>query len=130
MTEKSKLKFKMSWKKMCLSLLILSTRPRIEELRNDLQRVFVCSQRHKQEYVRNTIFFSFTCAWLTLWLSTFLSFSHIINELIETERVYVEELQSIIEVRSSLEITFWCLTSKSSLQVHILHGLSTPTSCL
>uniref|UniRef100_A0A672UTN4 MCF.2 cell line derived transforming sequence-like 2 n=1 Tax=Strigops habroptila TaxID=2489341 RepID=A0A672UTN4_STRHB len=27
----------------------------------------------------------------------FLSFSHIINELIETERVYVEELQSIIE---------------------------------
>ncbi|NXP63622.1 MCF2L factor, partial [Chloropsis cyanopogon] len=32
-----------------------------------------------------------------LVLSTFLSFSHIINELIETERVYVEELQSIIE---------------------------------
>ncbi|NXY02227.1 MCF2L factor, partial [Pteruthius melanotis] len=28
---------------------------------------------------------------------SFLSFSHIINELIETERVYVEELQSIIE---------------------------------
>uniref|UniRef100_A0A8C9NH85 MCF.2 cell line derived transforming sequence-like 2 n=1 Tax=Serinus canaria TaxID=9135 RepID=A0A8C9NH85_SERCA len=43
---------------------------------------------------RNTNFF-FTCAWLTH--STLLSFSHIINELIETERVYVEELQSIIE---------------------------------
>uniref|UniRef100_A0A8C7E9N1 MCF.2 cell line derived transforming sequence-like 2 n=1 Tax=Nothoprocta perdicaria TaxID=30464 RepID=A0A8C7E9N1_NOTPE len=28
---------------------------------------------------------------------SFISFSHIINELIETERVYVEELQSIIE---------------------------------
>lgn len=32
----------------------------------------------------------------------FFSFSHIINELIETERVYVEELQSIIEVRKSV----------------------------
>ncbi|NXX91432.1 MCF2L factor, partial [Centropus bengalensis] len=57
--------------------------------------------RHTQEYAMNTMF-SFMCALLNrLLVNTnsppFLSFSHIINELIETERVYVEELQSIIE---------------------------------
>ncbi|NWZ00547.1 MCF2L factor, partial [Loxia curvirostra] len=43
------------------------------------------------------LIFFFTCAWLTHSTCTSLFFSHIINELIETERVYVEELQSIIE---------------------------------
>ncbi|NWR70194.1 MCF2L factor, partial [Centropus unirufus] len=57
--------------------------------------------RHTQEYAMNTMF-SFICALLNCLLVNtnsppFLSFSHIINELIETERVYVEELQSIIE---------------------------------
>ncbi|NXU42620.1 MCF2L factor, partial [Drymodes brunneopygia] len=41
-------------------------------------------------------FFFHMCLVNTVTLP-FLSFSHIINELIETERVYVEELQSIIE---------------------------------
>ncbi|NXO17970.1 MCF2L factor, partial [Oriolus oriolus] len=49
---------------------------------------------HKQEYASNTFFFFHVCLVNSL---PFLSFSHIINELIETERVYVEELQSIIE---------------------------------
>ncbi|NXE73059.1 MCF2L factor, partial [Cochlearius cochlearius] len=64
---------------------------------------FFCavSQRQKQEYAKNTVLFS--CVLCCRELSgncnspPFLSFSHIINELIETERVYVEELQSIIE---------------------------------
>ncbi|NWV77620.1 MCF2L factor, partial [Dasyornis broadbenti] len=52
---------------------------------------------HKQEHTRNTIFFFHMCLVNSVTLLPFLSFSHIINELIETERVYVEELQSIIE---------------------------------
>lgn len=57
---------------MCL---ILSNKHNIEELRNDLQRVFVCSQRHKQEYVRNTIFFIYMCLvnTMTLYLLVFQS---------------------------------------------------------
>ncbi|NXP24501.1 MCF2L factor, partial [Scytalopus superciliaris] len=60
--------------------------------------IFVCSQRHKKECARNIMFFFHLC-FVELWPNPppFLSFSHIINELIETERVYVEELQSIIE---------------------------------
>ncbi|NWI53018.1 MCF2L factor, partial [Calyptomena viridis] len=57
--------------------------------------------RHKKEYARNTVFFH-SCVLCCIVgkpynSPPFLSFSHIINELIETERVYVEELQSIIE---------------------------------
>ncbi|KAF1517764.1 Guanine nucleotide exchange factor DBS, partial [Eudyptula minor] len=76
------------------------TRPAGVVWRNALWRVFLCSQRHKQECAKNNVF-SFMCALLTVGKHSnappFLSFSHIINELIETERVYVEELQSIIE---------------------------------
>lgn len=59
---------------MCLGLLILSARHNMEELRHDLQRVFVCSQRHKQEYARNPFFFHVCLInTVTLYLSCLLA---------------------------------------------------------
>uniref|UniRef100_A0A8B9I5B5 MCF.2 cell line derived transforming sequence-like 2 n=1 Tax=Anser brachyrhynchus TaxID=132585 RepID=A0A8B9I5B5_9AVES len=49
------------------------------------------------KHTRNSIVFFHVCFAKHYSSPSFFSFSHIINELIETERVYVEELQSIIE---------------------------------
>uniref|UniRef100_U3IK52 MCF.2 cell line derived transforming sequence-like 2 n=1 Tax=Anas platyrhynchos platyrhynchos TaxID=8840 RepID=U3IK52_ANAPP len=50
-----------------------------------------------QQTYKECIFFFHVCFVKHYNSPSFFSFSHIINELIETERVYVEELQSIIE---------------------------------
>lgn len=54
-----------------------------------------------QQTYKECIFFFHVCFVKHYNSPSFFSSSHIINELIETERVYVEELQSIIEVRNS-----------------------------
>lgn len=54
-----------------------------------------------QQTYKECVFFFHVCFAKHYNSPSFFSFSHIINELIETERVYVEELQSIIEVRNS-----------------------------
>uniref|UniRef100_A0A8C3GF95 MCF.2 cell line derived transforming sequence-like 2 n=1 Tax=Cairina moschata TaxID=8855 RepID=A0A8C3GF95_CAIMO len=50
-----------------------------------------------QQTYKECVFFFHVCFAKHYNSPSFFSFSHIINELIETERVYVEELQSIIE---------------------------------